>query len=114
MHRSEVHSKLVGIMRERLNASLKQLRACADQWAGDAPPLCGAPLPPPSAFAAGNAKQLRILSQVRSRHCAVESLTAVGNSVGLYDTLRPFICSCPEGGTIVCFSIAYQDATDFI
>lgn len=64
MHRAEVHSKLVGIMRERLNASLKGLPAAADSWATGPAPKQGSPPPPPSAFAASNAKQLRILSQV--------------------------------------------------
>ena len=63
MHRAEVHSKLVGIMRERLNASLKGLPSAADAWAAQRPPLQGGQLQP-SPFAAGNAKQLRILSQV--------------------------------------------------
>ena len=63
MHRAEVHSKLVGIMRERLNASLKGLPAAADGWA--AAPAPSAPPLPPSPLATGNAKQLRILSQVR-------------------------------------------------
>ena len=64
MHRAEVHSKLMGIMRERLNASLKGLPAAADGWAARPPPPPGAPPPPASGFATSNAKQLRILSQV--------------------------------------------------
>ncbi len=64
VHRAEVHSKLVGIMRERLNASLKGLPTSADAWAGGKAPAPGAPPPQASPFAASNAKQLRILSQV--------------------------------------------------
>lgn len=60
LHRAEVHAKLVAIMRERLNANLKQLPAVADAWAGLPSPST---LPPPSAFALANAKQLRILGQ---------------------------------------------------
>jgi hypothetical protein len=62
IHRSEIHSKLVSIMRERLAANLKQLPALAAKWGG------GPPGPrAPSAFAQTNAKQLRILSQVKAR-----------------------------------------------
>jgi hypothetical protein len=61
VHRNEVHAKLVAIMRERLNANLKQLPAVADSW-GAQPTLLAAPAP--SSFAAANAKQLRILGQV--------------------------------------------------
>ena len=61
VHRNEVHAKLVAIMRERLNANLKQLPAVADSW-GAQPASPAAP--PPSSFAAANAKQLRILGQV--------------------------------------------------
>ena len=60
VHRSEVHAKLVAIMRERLHANLKQLPAIADAWG--AAPAPAAP-PPASAFALANAKQLRILGQ---------------------------------------------------
>ena len=63
MHRNEVHAKLVAIMRERLNANLKQLPAVADSW-GAQPASPAAPAP--SSFAAANAKQLRILGQVGS------------------------------------------------
>lgn len=65
VYRSEVHSKLVGIMRDRLNQSLQQLPAAADGWAAAPPPPPGAPLPPASKFADGNARQLQILSNVR-------------------------------------------------
>ena len=65
MHRTEIHSKLVAIMRERLATNLKQLPAVADTW-GLQPQgqqeLAGPP--PPSHFALTNSKQLRILSQV--------------------------------------------------
>lgn len=62
MHKEEIHSKLVAIMRERLATNLKQLPLIAVSWAGS-------PSPPslpstPSNFAQTNAKQLRILSQV--------------------------------------------------
>jgi len=68
VHRNEVHAKLVAIMRERLNANLKQLPAVADSW-GAQPASPAAP--PPSSFAAANAKQLRILGQVcpSCTHC---------------------------------------------
>jgi vacuolar protein sorting-associated protein 54 len=59
IHRSEIHGKLVAIMRERLMANIKQLPSVAAAWGN------GAPGPKqPSAFAQTNAKQLRILSQV--------------------------------------------------
>ncbi len=59
IHRTEIHSKLVAIMRERLMANLKQLPSIAASWGQ------GAPGPKqPSQFAQTNAKQLRILSQV--------------------------------------------------
>lgn len=105
MHRAEVHSKLVGIMRERLNASLKQLPATADQWAGGLPPSRGAPVPPPSAFAASNAKMLRILSQVSCCHRTAQSFTAVIGVLAIQETLCPFIWSCLDGGTIVSFLV---------
>ncbi|BDA47885.1 probable vacuolar protein sorting-associated protein 54 [Coccomyxa sp. Obi] len=61
IHRTEIHSKLVAIMRERLMANLKQLPSIAASWGQ------GAPGPKqPSQFAQTNAKQLRILSQVLS------------------------------------------------
>lgn len=60
IHRGEIHSKLVAIMRERLMANLKQLPSIAASWGQ------GAPGPKqPSQFAQNNAKQLRILSQVK-------------------------------------------------
>ena len=62
MHKEEIHSKLVAIMRERLATNLKQLPVIATTWAGS-PAAPGLP-PPPSNFAQTNAKQLRILSQV--------------------------------------------------
>ena len=65
MHRTEIHSKLVAIMRERLATNLKQLPAVADTW-GLQPhgqQELTSP-PPPSHFALTNSKQLRILSQV--------------------------------------------------
>lgn len=68
IHRAEVHAKLVAIMRERLNANLKQLPAIADAWgaAAAATATTTALQPPPaSSFALANAKQLRILRQVR-------------------------------------------------
>lgn len=62
MHKEEIHSKLVAIMRERLATNLKQLPLIATSWAGSPPPPS---LPStPSNFAQTNAKQLRILSQV--------------------------------------------------
>jgi hypothetical protein len=80
VHRAEVHSKLVGIMRERLNASLKGLPAAADGWAARPPPVAGAPLPPASGFATSNAKQLRILSQVRRCHRLLTLLSLANQS----------------------------------
>lgn len=62
MHKEEIHSKLVAIMRERLSTNLKQLPLVATTWTAS-PPAQGSP-PPPSPFAQTNAKQLRILSQV--------------------------------------------------
>lgn len=62
MHKEEIHSKLVAIMRERLATNLKQLPLIATTWASSPPPQ-GSPLLP-SNFAQTNAKQLRILSQV--------------------------------------------------
>ena len=63
LHRGEVHSKLVGIMRERLISSLKQLPALAGRW-GAAP--TGNPQQP-SSFSLNLVKQLRTLSQVAHR-----------------------------------------------
>ena len=74
MHRNEVHAKLVAIMRERLNANLKQLPAVADSW-GAQPSSPAAPAP--SSFAAANAKQLRILGQVGQRRRGIALLTAM-------------------------------------
>lgn len=62
MHKEEIHSKLVAIMRERLATNLKQLPSIANTWAPNSPP--NAQQVPPSNFAQANAKQLRILSQV--------------------------------------------------
>jgi hypothetical protein len=63
-----VHGKLVAIMRERLMANIKQLQGIAATWGA------GAPGPKqPSAFAQTNAKQLRILSQVRHRPPGVQA-----------------------------------------
>ena len=61
IHRNEIHSKLVAIMRERLTVNLKQLPSIAATWGNGAPGR-----KEPSAFAQSNAKQLRILSQVSS------------------------------------------------
>ena len=59
IHRMEIHSKLVAIMRERLAANLRALSGIAAAWGG------GPPGPKqPSNFAQTNAKQLRILNQV--------------------------------------------------
>lgn len=58
IHRNEIHSKLVAIMRERLTVNLKQLPAIAGTWGTGAPGR-----KQPSAFAQTNAKQLRILLQ---------------------------------------------------
>lgn len=76
LHRGEVHSKLVGIMRERLIAALKQLPAIADRWGA----VSVEDDITPSSFSLGLAKQLRTLSKVtldnidsaaeiRIRHC---------------------------------------------
>ena len=62
MHKEEIHSKLVAIMRERLATNLKQLPLIATTWTGS--PLADGSLTTPSNFAQTNAKQLRILSQV--------------------------------------------------
>ncbi len=78
VHRAEVHSKLVGIMRERLNASLKGLPAAADGWAARPPPGPSAPPPPASGFATSNAKQLRILSQVGAASTVIDSTRPAG------------------------------------
>ena len=58
IHRNEIHSKLVAIMRERLTTNLKQLPGTAAAWGTGAPGR-----KQPSAFAQTNAKQLRILCQ---------------------------------------------------
>lgn len=63
MHKEEIHSKLVAIMRERLATNVKQLPSIATTWAPNSPP--NAQQMPPSNFAQANAKQLRILSQVK-------------------------------------------------
>ncbi len=63
MHKEEIHSKLVAIIRERLATNLKQLPLIAATWAPNSPP--DAQQMPPSNFAQTNAKQLRILSQVK-------------------------------------------------
>ena len=60
MHREEVHSKLVGIMRERLISSLKQLPALAGRWGA----ATTGPPQQPSSFSLNLVKQLRTLSQV--------------------------------------------------
>ena len=64
MHKEEIHSKLVAIMRERLATNLKQLPLIASSWTANSPPNPNQL--PPSNFAQSSAKQLRILSQVRS------------------------------------------------
>lgn len=64
LHRGEIHSKLVGIMRERLLAALRQLPAVAARWVS-LPPEGDFP---PSSFSQNLAKQLRVLSQVRLRN----------------------------------------------
>ena len=64
MHKEEIHSKLVAIMRERLATNLKQLPLIASSWTGSSPPKPSQI--PPSNFAQTNAKQLRILSQASS------------------------------------------------
>ena len=77
IHRSEIHGKLVAIMRERLAHALEGLPAAAAAWAA-APELRG--LPAPSALAAASAKQLRILGQVsylgRCRGCRLQAICA--------------------------------------
>ena len=65
VHRGEVHSKLVGIMRERLIVGLKQLPTIAARWAA-LPPGGN---PQPSAFSQNMVKQLRILAQVARPPC---------------------------------------------
>ena len=62
MHKEEIHSKLVAIMRERLATNLKQLPLIASSWTANSPP--NPSQLPPSNFAQSSAKQLRILSQV--------------------------------------------------
>lgn len=62
MHKEEIHSKLVGIMRERLSTSLKQLPAIASSWETQTVPNPAHVAP--SSFAQTNGKQLRVLSQV--------------------------------------------------
>ncbi len=66
IHRTEIHGKLVAIMRERLMASLKAMPGIAATWSGGPP---GARQP--SNFAQTNAKQLRILSQAWGPLCFV-------------------------------------------
>ena len=58
VHHNELLSKFVGIMRERLTASLRQLPGLAGQWQYSKPGT------QPSAFASTLTKQLRILLQV--------------------------------------------------
>ncbi len=75
MHKEEIHSKLVAIMRERLATNLKQLPLIATTWTAASPP--NAQKVPPSNFAQTNAKQLRILSQV-SPHCCIHLKSVFG------------------------------------
>ena len=92
MHKEEIHSKLVAIMRERLGTNLKQLPIVATTWTASAPvPAQGSP-PPPSNFAQTNAKQLRILSQVccsaiRNSSEAASSALAVADGVAVWFVL---------------------------
>ncbi|KAK9830219.1 hypothetical protein WJX72_010418 [[Myrmecia] bisecta] len=76
IHRGEIHSKLVAIMRERLSANVKQLPAIADRWGGAPGPR------EPSQFAQTNAKQLRILSQVLTPLLLPEELNFIFGRVG--------------------------------
>eukprot|EP00884_Botryococcus_braunii_P007920 jgi/Botrbrau1/17129/Bobra.0157s0028.2 len=63
IHRTEIHHKLVGIMRERLAANLRQLPSLSASWGTG---LSSSGPPGPSSFATTIAKQIRILSQVLS------------------------------------------------
>eukprot|EP00891_Asterochloris_glomerata_P002136 jgi/Astpho2/2136/Aster-x1055 len=84
VHRTEIHSKLVAIMRERLATNLKQLPAVADMW-GHQPQgeqeLAGPPAP--SHFALTSSKQLRILSQVLTPLLLPEECEQIFGRVGL-------------------------------
>jgi hypothetical protein len=66
MHRNEIYSKLIAIMRERLEYNLRQLPALADTWAAPSAGIVSRrPRMEPSNFALANAKQLRTLHQVQ-------------------------------------------------
>jgi hypothetical protein len=103
IHRDEICSKLVFIMRERLSMNLKQLPATAAAWpSGPLPPL-GPPqqaqqergaqagaggstregLPPASAFAATNVKQLQILCGVLAPLLLPEEAHSIFSRVAL-------------------------------
>ncbi|GAB4818839.1 hypothetical protein N2152v2_005885 [Parachlorella kessleri] len=99
IHRDEICSKLVFIMRERLSMNLKQLPATAAAWpSGPAPPqqqqqAAGGPggagathpggLPGPSGFAATNIKQLHILSGVLTPLLLPEETHSIFSRVAL-------------------------------
>jgi len=72
IHRNEIHSKLVAIMRERLRVNLKQLPSIAATWGTGAPGR-----KQPSAFAQTNAKQLRILCQVSQNLIAFFNMSCI-------------------------------------
>ena len=83
VHRAEVHTKLVGIMRERLIASLKQLPALAATWSlsGDSPQ--------PSPFSQNLIKQLRTLCVVSP--CMTHE-TSTSSEMGVHRHSRGNLC----------------------
>jgi len=83
VHRTEVHTKLVNIMRERLIASLKQLPALASRWGTPGSGLLNGE-GRPSSFADNLVKQLRTLSQVRTGGASV---CILGGGGGAPETL---------------------------
>ena len=86
LHRDEIYSKLVAIMRERLLAGARQLPQAAEKWgAGAAAAGGGTKRPRPTAFAEGTAKQLRVLRSVLVPLLNADDLTAVfGRISGLF------------------------------
>jgi hypothetical protein len=81
VHREELRSKLVAIMRERLGASIRMLPSLAESWPAAAPSASAPPLEP-SAFAATTVRQLRVLESVLSPVASPEDVAAIFGRLG--------------------------------
>ena len=94
LHRDEIYSKLVAIMRERLLSGARQLPQAAEKWGAGAAAAGGGggggvatKRPRPTAFAESTAKQLRVLRSVLVPLLNADDLTAVfGRISGLFGT----------------------------